>query len=67
MTGLDEIRKLYVNKNDAGQRLDKFLTKTLVNIPKNLLYKYFRLKSFKVNGVKASAETILSDGDEITL
>ncbi len=67
MTGLDEIRKLYVNKNDAGQRLDKFLTKTLVNIPKNLLYKYFRLKSFKVNGVKAAAETMLSEGDEIIL
>ncbi len=67
MTGLDEIRKLYVNKNNSGQRLDKFLTKTLVNIPKNLLYKYFRLKSFKVNGVKAAPETELFEGDEITL
>lgn len=67
MMGFDFIRKLYVNKNDAGQRLDKFLTKTLVNIPKNLLYKYFRLKSFKVNGIKASAETVLCNGDEITL
>ena len=43
-------KTLTITKNDAGQRLDKFLTKTLVNIPKNLLYKYFRLKSFKVNG-----------------
>lgn len=67
MTGLDEIRRLYVNKNDSGQRLDKFLTKTLVNIPKNLLYKYFRLKSFKVNGIKAQPETELFEGDEITL
>ena len=67
MTGFDYIRKIYVNKNDAGQRLDKFLTKTLVNIPKNLLYKYFRLKSFKINGTKANAETIISEGDEITL
>ena len=67
MNGFDIIRKLYANKNDKGQRLDKFLTKTLVNIPKNLLYKYFRLKSFKVNGVKATPETVLSEGDEITL
>jgi len=67
MTGVDIIRKLYVNKNDAGQRLDKFLTKTLVNIPKSLLYKYFRLKSFKVNGKRADAETMLCDGDEISL
>ena len=67
MNGFDNIRKLYVNRNDSGQRLDKFLTKTLVNIPKNLLYKYFRLKSFKVNGTKANAEMILNEGDEITL
>ncbi|MBR3995940.1 MAG: RluA family pseudouridine synthase [Clostridia bacterium] len=61
------MRVLYVNKNDAGQRLDKFLTKTLINIPKSLLYKYFRLKSFKVNDIKAVAETVLSEGDKITL
>ena len=67
MIGFDNIRVIVVNKNDAGQRLDKFLTKTLVNIPKSLLYKYFRLKSFKVNGARASAETVLSEGDEITL
>ncbi len=67
MIGFDSIRTLSVGKNDAGQRLDRFLTKTLVNIPKSLLYKYFRLKSFKVNGVRASAETVLCEGDEITL
>ncbi len=67
MIGLDIIRTLTVNKNDAGQRLDKFLTKTLVNIPKSLLYKYFRLKSFRVNGVKATADTVLCEGDIIAL
>ncbi len=67
MIGLDIIRTLTVNKNDAGQRLDKFLTKTLVNIPKSLLYKYFRLKSFRVNGVKATADTVLCEGDVISL
>ena len=67
MTGFDNIRTLHVNKNDSGQRLDKFLTKTLVNIPKSLLYKYFRLKSFKVNGKRADAETVLCEGDEISL
>ncbi len=61
------MRTLTVYKNDAGQRLDKFLSKALVNIPKSLLYKYFRLKSFKINGVRASAEQILSEGDIITL
>lgn len=67
MIGFDIIRTLTVRRNDAGQRLDKFLTKTLINIPKSLLYKYFRLKSFKVNGVRAGAETVLCEGDVITL
>ncbi len=67
MIGFDIIRTLIVRRNDAGQRLDKFLTKTLINIPKSLLYKYFRLKSFKVNGVRAGAETVLCEGDVITL
>jgi 23S rRNA pseudouridine955/2504/2580 synthase len=39
----------------------------LTNIPKSLLYKYFRLKSFKVNGKRANAETVLCEGDIITL
>lgn len=65
--GFNAMRTLKVNKNDAGQRLDKFLLKALVNIPKSLLYKYFRLKSFKINGSRAVAEQILSEGDIITL
>ena len=31
-----------VTKNDAGQRLDKFLTKTYRNLPMSLLYKAVR-------------------------
>ena len=31
-----------LNKNDGGQRLDKYLTKTLEGIPSALMYKYIR-------------------------
>ncbi len=34
--------EITINQNDAGQRLDKFLTKYLVNMPQSMLYKSLR-------------------------
>ena len=56
------MHELRVGKNDAGQRLDKFITKTL-DIPKSLLYKSIRLKKIKVNRKRAEISTMLSEGD----
>lgn len=39
-----------VTENDAEQRLDKYLLKTLKTMPKSLLYKSLRKKKIKVNG-----------------
>ncbi len=61
------MRILTINKNDSGQRLDKFLTKALPNLPKTLMYKYIRTKKIKVNRKRAEEKTILSEGDEIQL
>ena len=36
------MKQLTIGKNDAGQRLDKFLQKNLPNLPQSLLYKYIR-------------------------
>ena len=58
------MQELKINKNDAGQRLDKFITKTL-GLPMSLLYKSIRLKKIKVNRKRAEAGTILSEGDLI--
>lgn len=44
------MREFIINQNDADQRLDKFLSKAVKLLPKNLLYKYIRLKRIKVNG-----------------
>ncbi len=59
------MRALKVGKNDSGQRIDKFLLKTLNNIPPSLLQKYFRKKCFKVNGKHVKPEDFVSFGDEI--
>ena len=58
------MRELTIGKNDAGQRLDKFITKTL-NLPTSLLYKSIRLKKIKLNRKRAEANVILSEGDTI--
>lgn len=58
---------LKISKNDAGQRLDKFLLKSLNSIPPALMYKYIRTKKIKLNGKRAEQNTILSEGDEITM
>lgn len=48
------MRSFKVNKNDAGQRLDKFVTKTAWGLPSSLMYKYIRTKRIKVNGKRSS-------------
>ena len=58
------MRELIIGKNDAGQRLDKFITKTL-DLPTSLLYKSIRLKKIKLNRKRAEASVILKEGDSI--
>ena len=58
------MREIKVAKNDAGQRLDKFLTKAL-DLPVGLLYKSIRTKKIKVNRKRAENNTVLCEGDLI--
>lgn len=61
------MREIIINKNDANQRLDKFLTKRFKSMPKALMYKYIRTKYIKVNGKRCEISTRLNEGDTITL
>lgn len=61
------MRNFTVNQNDAGQRLDKFVTKATDGMPKSLLYKFIRTKRIKLNGKKAHENDILSAGDLIEM
>lgn len=56
-----------INKNDSNQRLDKFLTKRFKNMPHSLMYKFIRKKRIKLNGKRAKENTILSEGDVLSL
>ena len=61
------MREFIINKNDAGQRLDKFLTKAVKTLPHGLLYKGIRLKRIKVNNKRCQPNQILVPGDRISL
>ncbi|MEG2371955.1 MAG: RluA family pseudouridine synthase [Hydrogenoanaerobacterium sp.] len=61
------MRSFNINKNDSGQRADKFLTKAVPRLPQTLLYKYLRLKRIKLNGKKCDASCKLCEGDLLEL
>ena len=56
-----------VKRNDAGQRLDKFLSKAVKGLPMSLMYKYIRTKKIKVNRARTEQKYMLCEGDEIQL
>lgn len=60
------MRELTINKNDSGQRLDKFLSKKFKTMPKSLMYKYIRIKCIKLNGKKCKIDDTLHEGDVLT-
>ena len=61
------MREFTIGKNDAGQRLDRFVSKNLPLLPPALLQKYIRLKRIKVNGKGAKRDTRLTIGDVLQL
>lgn len=61
------MRILNVGTNDAGQRLDKFLTKAIKGLPMSLLYKYIRTKKIKVNRARTQPNYMLCAGDTVQL
>lgn len=61
------MHELQIQKNDAGQRLDKFLQKALPDLPPALLYKSVRLKKIKRNRKRTTPQDILEEGDTLQL
>ena len=50
------MKEFTVNANDAGQRFDRFIGKTVPLLPDSLLQKYIRLKRIKLNGKGAKRD-----------
>lgn len=61
------MKSFTINQNDAGQRISKFVEKTVPALPNNLLYKYFRLKRIKLNKKRCQPQDKLQAGDLVEL
>ncbi|MBQ9978856.1 MAG: RluA family pseudouridine synthase [Clostridia bacterium] len=61
------MKEFQIKKNDAGQRLDKFLTKAVKGLPTSLMYKFIRTKKIKVNRARTEQKYVLQEGDVVQL
>ena len=61
------MRELTIGKNDAGQRLDRFISKSLPLLPPALMQKYIRIKRIKCNGARCERNQRLNEGDVLQL
>ena len=59
----DIMIEFQIKANDANQRLDKFLMKTMPTLPKSFMYKAIRNKKIKVNRKRCEISTRLNEGD----
>ena len=62
-----DMKEIQIRKNDAGQRLDRFVGKAVPLLPESLLQKYIRLKRIKRNGKGAKRDVRLVEGDVLQL
>ncbi len=61
------MKEFTIGPNDAGQRLDRWLAKTMPLLPAPLAQKYLRLKRVKRNGKGAKGDVRLQVGDLLQL
>lgn len=66
-TRVTRVRKVAINDERAGQRIDNFLRSELPGVPKGRLYRLLRRGEVRVNGGRVKAEYKLVDGDEVRI
>ncbi|MGN0252605.1 MAG: RluA family pseudouridine synthase [Oliverpabstia sp.] len=61
------MKEIIIGKNEAGQRMDKYLKKYFRSAGSGFLYKMLRKKNILLNRKKAEGKEMLAEGDTITL
>ena len=61
------MQEIIINKNESGQRVDKFLTKYLSKADKNFIYKMIRKKNITINNKKINGNEMLVFGDSVKI
>ena len=61
------MKEFIIGKNDAGARLDRFITKVAPMLPASLAQKYIRIKRIKVGGKGSRRDHRLATGDAVQM
>lgn len=61
------MKEFIINRNDSGQRLDKFVLKAVPRLPQSMMYKAIRNKRIKLNGKRAEISSRLCEGDTVQM
>ena len=61
------VRKVSIDGEQAGQRIDNYLRRELPGVPKGRLYRLLRRGEVRVNGGRIRAEYKLQEGDEVRI
>ena len=65
--GGPKVRRLTAEEEDAGQRLDNFLFRTLKGVPKSHVYRLLRTGQVRVNKKRVKPDYRLEAGDCLQL
>jgi 23S rRNA pseudouridine955/2504/2580 synthase len=65
MKPVQQVQRITVDAESAGQRLDNFLLRILKGVPKTHVYRVIRSGEVRVNKGRAAADTRVAVGDEI--
>jgi 23S rRNA pseudouridine955/2504/2580 synthase len=61
------VRKVHIDADGAGQRVDNFLHRELPGVPRSRVYRLLRRGEVRVNGGRVRAEYRLETGDEVRI
>jgi 23S rRNA pseudouridine955/2504/2580 synthase len=64
---MPEVKKIQINENLSGQRLDNFLITELKGVPKSKIYSIIRKGEIRVNSKRKRPSYKLNEGDEIRI
>ena len=61
------MKEFFIDKNADGSSLEKYVKKMLPNAPLSFIYKVFRQRDVRINGVRKDRKEIIHEGDKVAI